>query len=141
MDEQHKKVLRREKDNSRELQGDLHMVKDQMKTKKNSRHSAQLEVNSISEQIDLLEDLKAEKEKLKTKLLLAEDELFNFSFLSPSSLHVFSLLHVHLRRGRSARPPETNFQVGAIRLANNGKSYRLYYEIDPLGLDGWDIPR
>ncbi|CAN6874656.1 unnamed protein product [Brassica oleracea] len=34
MDEQHKKVLRREKDNSRELQGDLHMVKDQMKTKK-----------------------------------------------------------------------------------------------------------
>ncbi|KAL0657166.1 hypothetical protein Bca4012_077750 [Brassica carinata] len=35
MDEQHKKVLRREKDNSRELQADLHMVKDQMKTKKN----------------------------------------------------------------------------------------------------------
>ncbi|CAF1987681.1 unnamed protein product [Brassica napus] len=81
MDEQHKKVLRREKDNSRELQGDLHMVKDQMKTKKNSRHSAQLEVNSISEQIDLLEDLKAEKEKLKTKLLLAEDELFNVKVL------------------------------------------------------------
>lgn len=59
----------------------LLMVKDQMEAKE-LRHSAQLEVNSISAQIELLEnfeeesfDFKDEKEKLKTKLLLAEEEL------------------------------------------------------------------
>ncbi|KAJ0235790.1 hypothetical protein HA466_0262370 [Hirschfeldia incana] len=59
----------------------LLMVKDQMEAK-DLRHSTQLEVDSISAKMELLEDFekesfdfKAEKEKLETKLLLAEEEL------------------------------------------------------------------
>lgn len=59
----------------------LLMVKHQMEAK-DSRHTAQLQVASISAQIKLLEDfekktfdLKSVEEKLKTKLLVTEEEL------------------------------------------------------------------